>query len=111
MRRVGSLVAFVCGALLMLSALLALTLDLFSVDSSVDLVDCHVPTSDSDYGYSTWSWLPPGKVCHYPNDSTARPHWRGELVALVAVSLGAGLVVYAFRRFDDLPSREPELTG
>ena len=92
MSRIRSVLTFIFGALLLVGAMLALTADLFTVEK-YDAISCTVANRDSVYGDSTWSWLPPGKVCHYPDGSHDRPHWRGESLALLAIPIGAGLVV------------------
>jgi hypothetical protein len=53
---------------------------------------CSPPASshlgDSDYGYSTWGWLPPGRTCHFSDGTTERP---GTALTVVPVILLVGL--------------------
>lgn len=69
-----------------------------SVDRLAGSFSCPIPHADSASGYSTWSWLPPGNVCHFPDGSTTRPNRRGELVAEGAFVVGVALIGYGFRR-------------
>jgi hypothetical protein len=84
------------GALLFLGGTAALWVDADSVGR--DDISCPVPGTDSTDGDSTWSWFPPGKVCHLPDGSTPRAYASAELVADMAVVLGLTLIVYGPRR-------------
>ena len=84
------------GALLLLGGTAALSVDAKSVGQSD--ISCQVPDADSAYGDSTWSWFPPGKVCHLPHGSTPRAYASAELVAYIAVVLGLALIVCRPRR-------------
>jgi hypothetical protein len=108
MARARLAVMLMLGMFLLLGGMLALTADAFTTDGQTDLISCHDSMSDSIYGSSTWSWLPPGKVCHYPDGSSDRPHWRGELASLVAVLLGAALFGGTLVRPVRAPPEEPE---
>jgi hypothetical protein len=57
-------------------------------------LNCHVPGTDSEYGESSWGWLPPGETCtypHHPTVATTRPSWiiPAVLVALLLVAVSA----------------------
>ncbi len=55
-----------------------------------------VEQSNNVEGSATWSWIPPGKVCHYPDGVTTRPSTdRGLLLAALVVT---GPLVYVLVR-------------
>ena len=80
---VGWLTGFWVVALVGFAAWLKITYEIQS-----DL-NCPVPGSDSNYGESSWQWVPPGEVCSYPgtNLATNYPSWFGAIV-------GAALIVF-----------------
>lgn len=110
-RRIAVLVA-VAGLLLSLASLLfaAGVLVLAGGDfktTSVDLY-CPVPGTDSDYGSSTWRWLPPGRVCHYPDGSDSGINWSLTFLFGTAAT-GAAMLLFGLRRYAQ--SGEAALAG
>jgi hypothetical protein len=94
-RGVALFLVCMAGIVCTLVASFVLFADLLSVSDTSridDVLSCQVPDAGSQYGYSTWSWLPPGKVCHYPDGSTQRPHSPGELAGFATIAVGLGLV-------------------
>jgi hypothetical protein len=93
-------------ALFLLGFALLTTVDILSVDGDVDLISCHEPGTDSSYGFSTWSMLPPGKVCHFQDGSTERPHWRIELISELGILAGGLAFGYSLLRLSELPKQD-----
>jgi hypothetical protein len=90
----------VAGTAWLLVALFLFVVDVATVSDTPndpDLLSCHVDGTDSEYGSSTWSWFPPGKVCHAPDGATDRPQIVGELAVLAVFGVGAAAIVVAVR--------------
>jgi hypothetical protein len=67
-------------------------------------LNCHVPGSDSNYGESSWGWLPPGETCtyrNYPDVATTRPSW-----VIPAFLSALPLVVAALWGFSEVRNRK-----
>jgi hypothetical protein len=71
-----------------------------------DLACSEDPSDNSGpWAPSTWSWWPPGKVCHFSDGTTREPTSRRSVVVVVLVLTGAAsalvLSVRAWRRRDE----------
>jgi hypothetical protein len=68
--------------------------------------DCSETVDNSGpWAPSTWSWWPPGKICHFSDGTTREPgSWRGVVVVALAgtaATAAAAIAVWEWNRRDE----------
>ncbi len=87
-------------ALIVVAAVAFIGLLALERDDGSLITSCAIPTSDSDYAPSHWTWVPPGKVCDYTTGDVGPTYWRLPAAIAIVAFPGVWVLLWPRRRRD-----------